>query len=180
MFILFLLVQDIISILRGLETLVVTDIFSEPIVWGIKLITADAGAWIENLIHHLLLKFELFIVNNRSTKIKETRFLLVWCCLNLPCQRMADHLRWVVKTLSSHESGASHPRSTSPSPRCKRDFLKLNKVPLNLKRETNAITSENCLLNYFDEYTATYLPSTAWSRYLMLKKKIQIRENIDI
>lgn len=48
------------------------------------------------------------------------------------------------------------------------------------KLSKKAITSENCLLVYFQDVVDKYKPTTAWSMYSMLKCMIKIKENIDI
>lgn len=48
------------------------------------------------------------------------------------------------------------------------------------KLAKKAITSENCLLVFFQEIVDKYKPTTAWSIYSMLKSMIKIKEKIDI
>ena len=48
------------------------------------------------------------------------------------------------------------------------------------RTEKNEITSENCLLVYFEEMSEKYKPTSLWTHYSMLKCMINVKENIDI
>ena len=47
-------------------------------------------------------------------------------------------------------------------------------------KKKKAITSENCLLIYFNEMAKKFKPSTIWCQYSMLKQTLKLREKIDI
>ena len=48
------------------------------------------------------------------------------------------------------------------------------------KKNNKAITTENCILVYFNEMAKKLKPKTMWCQYSMLKHTLKLKENIDI
>lgn len=70
-------------------------------------------------------------------------------------------------------------KKTLPARSCKK-YNDVYEEFLNWKTENQAITSEDCLLTYFNGLIKKYKPSTVWSRHSMIKSQIKLHEDIDI